>query len=70
MYRHVQWIFRLTVADRTPHSWTEHARLVEATASRDGAAAERAAAEHVDAAEAAAVGSTAPALDSPAAAGG
>jgi DNA-binding GntR family transcriptional regulator len=70
MYRHVQWIFRLTVADRAPHSWTEHARLVEAIASRDGAAAEQAAAEHVDAAEAAALGSTAPVLGSPAAAGG
>jgi len=61
LYRHVQWVFRLTAADRAPHSWTEHVRLVEAIASGDPAAAERAAAEHVDAAAAAALGSAGPA---------
>ncbi|SDY29892.1 DNA-binding transcriptional regulator, GntR family [Modestobacter sp. DSM 44400] len=56
MYRHVQWVFRLTAADRAPHSWTEHVTLVEAISTGDGEAAELAAAQHVDAAAAAALG--------------
>ncbi|SDO07063.1 GntR family transcriptional regulator [Geodermatophilus sp. DSM 45219] len=55
LYRHVEWVFRLGVVDRAPHSWTEHVRLVEAIASGDPEAAEQAAAEHVDAAAAAAL---------------
>jgi DNA-binding GntR family transcriptional regulator len=60
MYRHVQWVFRLSAPDRAPHSWTEHVRLVEAIAAGDGAAAELAAAEHVDAAAAAALNGALP----------
>ncbi len=55
LYRHVEWVFRLGVAHRAPHSWTEHVRLVEAIASGDPEVAERAAAEHVGAAAAAAL---------------
>jgi DNA-binding GntR family transcriptional regulator len=55
LYRHVEWVFRLGVVHRAPHSWTEHVRLVEAIAAGDPEAAEQAAAEHVDAAAAAAL---------------
>jgi DNA-binding GntR family transcriptional regulator len=55
MYRHVQWVFRLGAPARATHSWREHVRLVEALESGDPEAAARAAAEHVDAARAAAV---------------
>lgn len=55
MYRHTRWVFRLGVAVRAAHSWQEHVRLVEALESRDPEAAERAAADHVDAARHAAV---------------
>lgn len=55
MYRHTHWVFRLGVAVRAAHSWEEHVRLVEALEARDAEAAERAAAEHVDAARYAAV---------------
>ena len=30
MYHHVQWVFRLGAAQRAPHSWAEHIRLVDA----------------------------------------
>jgi DNA-binding GntR family transcriptional regulator len=57
MYRHVQWVFRLGAATRAAHSWKEHVRLVEALESHDPDAAELAAAEHVHAAELAAIDS-------------
>lgn len=54
LYRHVQWVFTLTVTTRAPHSWTEHLQLVEAIAARDPERAELAAAQHVEAASLAA----------------
>ena len=30
LYHHVQWVFRLGAAERAPHSWEEHIRLVDA----------------------------------------
>lgn len=55
LYRHVQWVFRLGAADRAPHSWTEHVRLVDAIGAGDAERAEREAAAHVDAAARAAL---------------
>lgn len=55
LYRHVQWVFRLGAAQRAPHSWTEHVRLVEAIAEQDADRAEQEAAGHVDAAARAAL---------------
>jgi DNA-binding GntR family transcriptional regulator len=55
MYRHVHWVFRLGAATRAAHSWEEHVRLVEALEAHDADAAELAAAEHVHAAEVAAI---------------
>jgi DNA-binding GntR family transcriptional regulator len=55
MYRHVHWVFRLGAAARAAHSWEEHVRLVEALEAHDADAAELAAAEHVQAAESAAI---------------
>jgi DNA-binding GntR family transcriptional regulator len=55
MYRHVQWVFRLGAPVRAVHSWEEHVRLVEALEAGDADAAGRAAAEHVHAAQSAAV---------------
>jgi DNA-binding GntR family transcriptional regulator len=55
MYRHVHWVFRLGAATRATHSWKEHVRLVEALEAHDPDAAELAAAEHVHAAEIAAI---------------
>jgi DNA-binding GntR family transcriptional regulator len=55
MYRHVHWVFRLGAAERAAHSWREHVRLVAALEARDADAAELAAAEHVHAAELAAL---------------
>jgi DNA-binding GntR family transcriptional regulator len=55
MYRHVHWVFRLGAATRATHSWKEHVRLVEALEAHDPDAAELAAAEHVHAAEVAAI---------------
>jgi DNA-binding GntR family transcriptional regulator len=59
MYRHVHWVFRLGASARASHSWQEHVRLVEALEAHDGAAAERAAADHVMAAQSAAIDGTA-----------
>jgi DNA-binding GntR family transcriptional regulator len=56
MYRHVHWVFRLGAATRAAHSWKEHVRLIEALEAHDPDAAELAAAEHVHAAELAAIG--------------
>lgn len=55
MSRHVHWVFRLGAEGRAPHSWAEHVRLVEALEAHDADAAERAAAEHVQAARSAAI---------------
>jgi DNA-binding GntR family transcriptional regulator len=55
MYRHVHWVFRLGAEARAAHSWEEHVRLVEALEAHDADAAERAAVEHVQAAESAAI---------------
>jgi DNA-binding GntR family transcriptional regulator len=55
MYRHVHWVFRLGAAARATHSWEEHVRLVEALEAHDPDAAERAAADHVHAAQSAAI---------------
>lgn len=56
LYRHVRWVFTLTVAHRAPHSWTEHVRLVDAIAAHEPEAAEAAAVVHVEAATLAALG--------------
>jgi DNA-binding GntR family transcriptional regulator len=50
MYLHVQWIFRVSVDRRAPHSWSEHIMLVDAIESGDPDRAEAAAAHHVEAA--------------------
>jgi DNA-binding GntR family transcriptional regulator len=55
MYHHVHWVFRVGAAQRAPHSWEEHIRLVEAIEARDPAAATTAAREHVEAAARAAL---------------
>ena len=39
MSRHVHWVFRLGAAQRAPHSWKEHIRVVDAIAAGDRAAA-------------------------------
>jgi DNA-binding GntR family transcriptional regulator len=54
LYSHVQWVFRIGVAQRAPHSWREHIDLVDAIEAGDPDRAERAALSHVDAASAAA----------------
>ena len=55
MYYHVHWVFRVGAAQRAPHSWEEHIRLVDAIEARDPAAASAAAREHVEAAARAAM---------------
>jgi DNA-binding GntR family transcriptional regulator len=55
MYHHVHWVFRVGAAQRAPHSWEEHIRVVDAIAAGDRAAAAKAAREHVEAAAAAAL---------------
>lgn len=55
LYLHVQWIFRIGVAQRAPHSWTEHIHLVDTIESGDPDVAEAAALAHVVAASAAAL---------------
>ncbi|MEV5961317.1 GntR family transcriptional regulator [Kribbella sp. NPDC051952] len=55
MYHHVHWVFRVGAAQRAPHSWEEHTRLVEAIAAGDPAAATSAARDHVEAAAKAAL---------------
>jgi DNA-binding GntR family transcriptional regulator len=55
MYHHVHWVFRVGAAQRAPHSWEEHIRLVDAIEARDPAAASTAAREHVEAAAKAAM---------------
>jgi len=55
LYLQVHWVFRIGAAQRAPHSWIEHIRLVDAIETGDGAEAEAAAAAHVNAASAAAL---------------
>jgi len=55
LYLQVHWVFRIGAAQRAPHSWIEHIRLVDAIETGDGAAAAAAAAAHVNAASAAAL---------------
>lgn len=55
MYHHVHWVFRVGAAQRAPHSWSEHIRLVDAIAAGDSAAAAAAAHHHVEAAATAAL---------------
>jgi len=55
MYHHVHWVFRLGAAQRAPHSWVEHIRVVDAIAAGDTAAAAEAARLHVEAAATAAL---------------
>lgn len=55
LYHHVHWVFRVGAAQRAPHSWEEHIRLVEAIAAGDPAAATSAARDHVEAAAKAAL---------------
>ena len=50
MYLHVHWVFRVGAADRAPHSWQEHIRLIDAIAAGDPDEAKAAARSHVDAA--------------------
>nr|WP_275402447.1 GntR family transcriptional regulator [Streptomyces sp. SID13031] len=50
MYHHVHWVFRLGAAQRAPHSWKEHIRVVDAIAAGDREAATTAARDHVEAA--------------------
>lgn len=54
LYLHVQWVFRIGVAQRAPHSWREHIALVDAIEAGDPDRVEVAASFHVDAASAAA----------------
>ncbi|MEO6880787.1 MAG: GntR family transcriptional regulator [Mycobacteriaceae bacterium] len=54
LYMHVQWVFRIGAAQRAPHSWIEHIRLVDTIEAGDPDAAEVAALAHVAAASAAA----------------
>lgn len=55
LYLHVHWVFRLGAAQRAPHSWAEHTRLVDAIEAHDPGAAEAAALAHVLAASTAAM---------------
>ncbi|WP_344212728.1 GntR family transcriptional regulator [Kribbella sancticallisti] len=55
MYQHVHWVFRVGAAQRAPHSWKEHIRVVDAIAAGDRAAATQAARQHVEAAASAAL---------------
>jgi DNA-binding GntR family transcriptional regulator len=55
MYHHVHWVFRVGAAQRAPHSWEEHIRVVDAIAAGDRAAAAQAARQLVEAAAAAAL---------------
>ncbi len=48
MYLHVQWVFRISAADRAPHSWAEHTQLVDAIAAGNAEEAEAAAWRHVN----------------------
>jgi len=55
LYLHVHWIFRLGAADRAPHSWVEHIRIVAAIEAGDTDRAEAEARAHLHAAALAAV---------------
>jgi DNA-binding GntR family transcriptional regulator len=55
LYLHVHWVFRIGAAQRAPHSWVEHIRIVDAIEAQDPDAAEAAARDHVRAAASAAM---------------
>jgi DNA-binding GntR family transcriptional regulator len=59
----IQWLYAARVRERAPHSWAEHAAIVEAIAARDGDRARRMANEHIGRAKAAFL--AAPAVVSP-----
>lgn len=60
MARRVQWVFRASVAQRGPHSWSEHEGLVAAIAQGDADHAEALAVAHVRAARASYLALTSP----------
>ncbi|MEO7234399.1 MAG: GntR family transcriptional regulator [Lapillicoccus sp.] len=55
LYLHVHWVFRIGAADRAPHSWAEHIRIVDAIEAHDPDAAEAAVRVHLQAAATAAM---------------
>jgi DNA-binding GntR family transcriptional regulator len=55
LYLHVQWVFRIGAAERAPHSWAEHIRIVDAIEAHDPDAAEAAVRAHLTAAAASAI---------------
>ena len=55
LYLHVHWVFRIGAADRAPHSWAEHIRIVDAIEAHDPDAAEAAVRHHLQAAASAAM---------------
>jgi DNA-binding GntR family transcriptional regulator len=55
LYLHVHWVFRIGAADRAPHSWAEHIRIVDAIEAHDPDAAEAAVRAHLHAAATAAM---------------
>lgn len=55
LYLHVHWVFRIGAADRAPHSWAEHIRIVDAIEAHDPDAAETAVRHHLRAAATAAM---------------
>ena len=55
LYLHVHWVFRIGAAQRAPHSWAEHIRIVDAIEAHDPDAAEAAARDHLTAAATAAM---------------
>ncbi len=59
LYMHVQWIFRLGAADRAPHSWMEHIRIVDAIERGNPDEAEAESRQHLVAAARAAVANAA-----------
>ncbi|MDQ6895831.1 MAG: GntR family transcriptional regulator [Actinomycetota bacterium] len=55
LYLHVHWVFRIGAAQRAPHSWAEHIRIVDAIEAHDPDAAEAAVRVHLRAAATAAM---------------
>ncbi len=55
LYLHVHWVFRIGAAERAPHSWAEHIRIVDAIEAHDPDAAEAAVRAHLQAAATAAM---------------
>ncbi len=55
LYLHVHWVFRIGAAERAPHSWAEHIRIVDAIEAHDPDVAEAAVRAHLSAAAASAM---------------